>query len=267
MILAARLKKKLPHFTLDVEFSCPAGKLLAVTGPSGSGKTTVLRMLAGLDDPDTARIALGDEVWRDTASGVRVSARRRGVGLVFQEYSLFPHMTLAQNVAYATTDAAFAAHLLELFGIAHLAASRPGAMSGGERQRGALCQALARRPKALLLDEPFSALDAATRAALRGELLAVRERFAIPIVHVTHDLAEAALLGDAVVTINRGRLDRDWFGRQLALYREERAALLARFDDAPPAVVLAAASDDGRRPVLRSPKPVPKEERPCDASS
>jgi molybdate transport system ATP-binding protein len=83
---------------------------------------------------------------------------------------------------------------------------------------------------------------------------------------VTHDLAEAALLGDAVVTINRGRLDRDWFGRQLALYREERAALLARFDDAPPAV-LAAASDDGRRSELRPPKPVPKEERPCDASS
>ena len=261
MTLAVRLKKKLPHFTLDVEFSCPAGKLLAVTGPSGSGKTTVLRMLAGLDDPDAGRIALGDEVWRDTASGARVCARRRGVGLVFQEYSLFPHMTLAQNVAYATTDTAFAAHLLELFGIAHLAASRPGTMSGGERQRGALCQALARRPKALLLDEPFSALDIPNR-----ELLAVRERFAIPIVHVTHDLAEAALLGDAVVTINRGRIDRDWFGRQLALYREERAALLARFDDAPPAI-LAAASDDGRRPVLRSPKPVPKEKRPCDASS
>ena len=131
MTLAVRLKKKLPHFTLDVEFSCPAGKLLAVTGPSVSGKTTVLRMLAGLDDPDTGRITLGDEVWRDTASGVRICARRRGVGLVFQEYSLFPHMTLAQNVAYATADAAFGAHLLELFGIAHLAGSRPGASDSG----------------------------------------------------------------------------------------------------------------------------------------
>ncbi|WP_300163485.1 ATP-binding cassette domain-containing protein [Solidesulfovibrio sp.] len=248
MGLAARLTKKLPHFVLDVEIACPAGEILAVTGPSGSGKTTLLRLLAGLDDPDAGRIALGGEVWRDTVVGARVSARRRGVGLVFQEYSLFPHMTLAQNVAYATSDAAFAARLLELFGIAHLSGSRPGAMSGGERQRGAICQALARRPKALLLDEPFSALDAATRAALRDELLAVRERFAIPIVHVTHDLAEAAILGDTVVTINRGRIDQDWFVRQLALYREERDALIARCGDGPP-------------------KPALKEERPCDALS
>lgn len=230
MVLQARLQKKLPHFLLDVELSCPAGAILAVTGPSGSGKTTVLRMLAGLEEPDKGRIFMGDEVWRDTEKGVRVNPRKRGVGLVFQEYSLFPHMTLAQNVAYATKDVAFAQHLLDLFGIAHLAEARPTSMSGGERQRGALCQALARRPKALLLDEPFSALDAATRITLRGELLAVRERFAIPIVHVTHDLAEAALLGDQVVTINRGKIDRDWFGRQLRMYRDERQALLDRYD-------------------------------------
>lgn len=256
MTLSARLVKKLPHFTLDVELACAPGNILAVTGPSGSGKTTVLRLLAGLDEPDAGRISLGGEVWRDVAAGVRLPARKRGVGLVFQEYSLFPHMTLARNVAYATKDTALAAHLLELFGIAHLAGSRPGGMSGGERQRGALCQALARRPKALLLDEPFSALDAATRASLRDELLAVRERFAIPIVHVTHDLAEAALLGDRVVTINRGRIDPDWFARQLALYRQERQALLARFGGEPVGGAAAAL-----------PHNVSKEERPCDASS
>ncbi|WP_428559357.1 MAG: ATP-binding cassette domain-containing protein [Solidesulfovibrio sp. DCME] len=255
MTLAARLVKKLPHFGLDVELACPPGTILAVTGPSGSGKTTVLRLLAGLDEPDAGRIALDGEVWRDVAAGVRVPARKRGVGLVFQEYSLFPHMTLADNVAYATRDAAFAGQLLELFGIAHLAGSRPGGMSGGERQRGALCQALARRPKALLLDEPFSALDAATRATLREALLGVRARFAIPIVHVTHDLAEAALLGDRVVTINRGRIDPDWFARQLALYRQERQALLARFEESPPAEA-----------TVRPPRNIPTEERPCDAS-
>ena len=231
MTLTARLTKRLPHFTLDVELRCPPGGILVLTGPSGSGKTTILRLLAGLDDPDAGRIALDGEVWRDTARGVRVKPRQRGVGLVFQEYSLFPHMTLAANVAYATTDAAYAAELLELFGIAHLRDARPPTMSGGERQRGALCQALARRPKALLLDEPFSALDAATRVTLRHELLAVRKRFAIPIVHVTHDLAEAAILGDQVVTINRGAIDPDWFAVQLRQYREEREALFARFGE------------------------------------
>ncbi|UJX40489.1 ATP-binding cassette domain-containing protein [Desulfovibrio sp. JY] len=238
MTLLARLTKKLPHFTLDVELSCPPGGILVLTGPSGSGKTTILRLLAGLDDPDKGRVGLDGEIWRDTAKGIRVKPRRRGIGLVFQEYSLFPHMSLAENVAYATKDTAFADELLELFGIAHLKDAHPGTMSGGERQRGALCQALARRPKALLLDEPFSALDAATRVTLRHELLDVRQRFAIPIVHVTHDLAEAAILGDQVVTINRGTIDPDWFTTQLCQYRQEREALFARFGAASP--VMAA---------------------------
>lgn len=229
MTLEARLRKRLPQFTLDVALSCPAGTIMAVTGPSGSGKTTVLRMLSGLDDPDSGRICLGDAVWRDTGTGVRLTPQQRGIGLVFQEYSLFPHMTLAENVAYATQDRAYAAELLDLFGIAHLVDSRPARMSGGERQRGALCQALARRPKALLLDEPFSALDAANRTALRRVLLMVRDRFAVPIVHVTHDLAEAAMLGDQVVAIRQGVLDPDWFSLQIRQYQEEQEALLARF--------------------------------------
>jgi len=228
MTLSARVVKRLPHFVLDVELSCAPGTITVLTGPSGSGKTTLLRLLAGLDEPDAGRAAMAGRVWLDTAKGIRVKPQYRGIGLVFQEYSLFPHMTLAQNVAYATTDAAFAHELLRLFGIAHLAGARPCGMSGGERQRGALCQALARRPEALLLDEPFSALDAATRVALRQELLRIRDRFAIPIVHVTHDLAEAALLGDQMLSINRGVVDPDWFDRQLALHLEERQALFDR---------------------------------------
>jgi molybdate transport system ATP-binding protein len=227
-MLKARVRKKLPHFTLEVDITCSAGSILVLTGPSGSGKTTLLRLLAGLDQPDEGRICLGEAVWCDTEAKVRQKPQQRGIGLVFQEYSLFPHMTLAQNVAYATSDREYAAQLLALFGIAHLAGAKPGGMSGGERQRGALCQALARRPKALLLDEPFSALDAATRAALRAELLRVRERFAMPIIHVTHDLAEAALLGDTVLSINAGAVDPHWFETHAAQRLDEEAALRGR---------------------------------------
>lgn len=228
MTLTARLVKKLPHFTLDVELACPAGRILVLTGPSGSGKTTLLRLLAGLEDPDAGRISLDGIVCRDTARGIRVPPQKRGVGLVFQDYSLFPHMTLAQNIAYATNDKDFIGELLSLFGIAHLAGSRPSSISGGERQRGALCQALARRPRVLLLDEPFSALDATTRATLRQVLLEVRDRFAVPIVHVTHDLPEAALVGDQILAVNHGELDPCWFNHQLRLYRDEQEALLAK---------------------------------------
>jgi molybdate transport system ATP-binding protein len=215
-MLRARIVKRLVHFTLDVELACPASSILALTGPSGAGKTTLLRILAGLDAPDEGRIELDGEVWLDSDKGLLRRPQERGVGLVFQEYSLFPHMTLAQNVAYATGDHGFSRELMESFGIAHLASARPGRMSGGERQRGALCQALARRPKALLLDEPFSALDAATRAGLRRELLRVRQTSGLPIVHVTHDLAEAALLGDQVLALNNGRVDPGWFDHTVA---------------------------------------------------
>jgi len=227
-MLTAQLTKRLEHCIRDVDLACPGGSILVLTGPSGAGKTTLLRLLAGLDRPDAGRICLGGETWLDTDAGVLQRPRERGVGLVFQEYSLFPHMTLAQNVAYATSDRTFAQSLLDSFGIAHLSGARPGQMSGGERQRGALCQALARRPKALLLDEPFSALDAATRSALRQELLRVRDTFAMPIIHVTHDLAEAALLGDSVLALDQGRLDADWFDRQVADRLAEEQILRAR---------------------------------------
>lgn len=243
-LLSARLRKRLPFFTLDLEFQCPAGAILILTGPSGAGKTTVLRLLAGLDTPDSGRIRLGEAVWCDTAAGVRLKPQERGIGLVFQEYSLFPHMTLAENVAYATDDRDWALSLLRSFGIGHLAGVKPRSMSGGERQRGALCQALARRPRALLLDEPFSALDAPSRNALRQELLRIREEFAIPIVHVTHDLAEAALLGDTVLALNQGLADPGWFERQVAERMGEERILRERSNSLPQRSASAQPSPD-----------------------
>ena len=255
MTLSARVVKRLPHFTLDVRIVCPAGKITVLTGPSGSGKTTLLRLLAGLEEPDSGHVRMEGQVWRDTATGIRVKPRQRGIGLVFQEYSLFPHMTLAQNVAYATTDTDYAAELLRLFGIAHLAKARPAEMSGGERQRGALCQALARRPRALLLDEPFSALDAATRVALRKELLVIRDRFGIPIVHVTHDLAEAVMLGDQVLSIRRGGVDPAWFERQLALHMEEQQAVFAKWPYRPAPAEADAGAGGGLSPARDTARP------------
>ncbi|MCK9240503.1 ATP-binding cassette domain-containing protein [Desulfocurvus sp.] len=213
MALAMNVRKRLAHFELRAELRCEPGSLTALVGPSGAGKTTLMRIAAGLDQPDEGRVALGACVWVDTAAGVFVPPRHRGLGFVFQDYPLFPHLTVRANVAIAARRRERVDELLELFGIARLAGKRPGAISGGERQRAAFCQALARDPVLLLLDEPFSALDAATRRALRRELAALKGELGVPIVHVTHDLEEARELGDAIVAVEEGRISPDWLER------------------------------------------------------
>jgi ABC-type sulfate/molybdate transport systems ATPase subunit len=181
---------------------------LALVGPSGAGKTSVLRAIAGLVRPAEGRIALGGEVWFDSASGVFRKPDERRVGLVFQEYALFPHMTVRQNVAYGGQERVD--EYLERFRISHLARARPPQLSGGERQRVALARALARDPGVLLLDEPLSALDAHTKVAVRGELQELLRESALPTLLVTHDYEDAAALADRVGVIVEGAL------RQLA---------------------------------------------------
>jgi molybdate transport system ATP-binding protein len=195
-------------FELDVRLRVGA-ETLALVGPSGAGKTTVLRAIAGLHRPDRGRIALGDATWFDAASRVNVPPDRRPVGLVFQEYALFPHLTVRANVAFGAGGAPVDA-LLERLRIRALADARPDALSGGERQRVALARALAREPRVLLLDEPLSALDAHTRTHVRGELQDVLATLALPTLLVTHDFGDAAALADRVGVIVEGRL------RQLA---------------------------------------------------
>ncbi|WP_084458052.1 ATP-binding cassette domain-containing protein [Desulfocurvus vexinensis] len=213
MPLAMTVRKRLPHFTLEAELRCEPGTLTALVGPSGAGKTTLMRIAAGLERPDEGRVALGSTVWVDTRAGVFVPPRQRGLGFVFQDYPLFPHLTVRANVAIAARRKERVDELLTLFGIARLAGKRPGAISGGERQRAAFCQALARDPVLLLLDEPFSALDAATRRALRTELAGLKATLGVPILHVTHDLGEARELGDAIVAVEEGRLCPEWLER------------------------------------------------------
>lgn len=164
----------------------------------------MLRAVAGLLSPDAGRVALDGHVWFDSAEGVDLPPEARSVGLVFQEYALFPHMSVRANVAYGGGDRTD--DLLERFGIAHLAGERPGVLSGGERQRVALARALARDPSVLLLDEPLSALDAHTRATVRAEMQDLLAELALPTLFITHDFRDAAALADRVGVVVDGRL-------------------------------------------------------------
>ena len=198
---------------LNAEFDCQPGELLCLVGPSGSGKTSVLRALAGLlKSPGLrGRVSIsdagGDMLWFDSAQGHWLAPQRRRVGLVFQNYALFPHLTAIENVAIAahpTRAVASFDALFERMGLTGLQLRRPAQLSGGQQQRVALARALAREPQVLLLDEPFSAVDAPTRQTLYHELAALRQSVAIPMVLVTHDLNEARRLADRVVILDAG---------------------------------------------------------------
>ena len=210
--LRVRLRQERP-VALDVAFECGAGELLALVGPSGSGKTTVLRYIAGLASPPVGEVTCGGETWLDVRGGVGTitSPQRRRVGLVFQHYALFPHLDALANITCAMSHrprgerGARARALLARVNMEGLEARRPAELSGGQRQRVALARALARDPRVLLLDEPFSAVDQLTRRRLRLELAQLRREIRIPMVLVTHDLEEAQLLGDRMSVLHHGR--------------------------------------------------------------
>jgi molybdate transport system ATP-binding protein len=194
----------IPLRAYELELSLEVGSTLALVGPSGAGKTTVLRAVAGLVRPRSGRIAVDDDIFFDDESRIDLPPERRRVGLVFQEYALFPHMTVRQNIDYARKRGAD--EYLERFRIAHLVSARPGDLSGGERQRVALARALARDPQVLLLDEPLSALDTHTKTAVRAELHDVLADLDIPVLLVTHDFDDAAALAGHVSVIVDGAL-------------------------------------------------------------
>jgi molybdate transport system ATP-binding protein len=210
---------------LDVELGLETerGRCLALVGPSGAGKTTVLRVIAGLLRPDRGRVACGSETWLDTEAGVDVPPQVRRCGYVFQDYALFGHLSARDNVAYPLRSLPRAERrrraeeLLDRFGVLPRAAARPPELSGGERQRVAVARALAREPRALLLDEPLSALDATTRSRASRELVATLREIGVPTILVTHDFEEAATLADEVAIVDAGRIvQRDAPGRLAA---------------------------------------------------
>jgi ABC-type sulfate/molybdate transport systems ATPase subunit len=195
----------LPLRPFRLELALAVGReTVALVGPSGAGKTSVLRAVAGLARPERGRIALGGSVLFDAEAKVDRPPEERRVGYVFQEYALFPHMTVERNVAYA--GGARAAETLDRLGIAELAGAYPGELSGGERQRVGLARALARDPAVLLLDEPMSALDTHTRAGVRAELRRTLDELDLPVLLVTHDFQDAAVLADRVGVLVGGRL-------------------------------------------------------------
>jgi molybdate transport system ATP-binding protein len=248
-VLRAEAATRLGALALDVAFEVPAGRCLALAGPSGAGKSSLLRVVAGLLRPRRGRVECGGRVWLDTERGVDVAPERRGCGYVFQEYALFDHLRVWQNVAYGMDGVprrerrAAALALLERFGVAGLAGERPRSLSGGERQRVALARALARRPAALLLDEPLSALDARTRASASRELASVLRTSGVPVLLVTHDFTEAALLGDEVGVIDGGRVVQRGTAAELAA--APASAFVADFSGAVVLTGVAHGAADG----------------------
>ncbi len=236
-------------FELGLTLEVEAGRCLALAGPSGAGKTTALRIAAGLIRPDRGRVTCGEEIWLDTVRGIDVAPERRRCGYVFQDYALFPHLSAWQNVAYGLRDSPrserrrHAETLLERFGMRELADARPGTLSGGEAQRVAVARALARSPRALMLDEPLSALDARTRASAARELGGVLREAGVPTLLVTHDFAEAAQLGDEVGVIDAGSIVQRGTATELAA--KPRSPFVADFTGAVVVTGQARAGDDG----------------------
>lgn len=190
---------------------------VVIFGPSGAGKSLTLKAMAGLMRPDAGHIAIGSQTLFDSARGIHLAPQNRQVGYVFQDYALFPHLTVRQNIGFglvhgwlnplARQHLEAVNHWLDAFELQALAHQYPDELSGGQRQRTALARALVAKPRALLLDEPFAALDTTLRATMRHELDTLQRRLQIPMVLITHDPQDVAMFGDHVVMLNNGQLD------------------------------------------------------------
>jgi ABC-type sulfate/molybdate transport systems ATPase subunit len=230
-MIELQLKAHQGAFRLEIECRL-AAPWVVVFGPSGAGKSTLLRLIAGLDQPDSGRIAIHGQYVTDTEIGLHLKPGRRSTGLVTQQSALFPHLSVAANVAYGLADLSPATRqqristMLELVGAGHLSDRSPRAISGGEAQRVSLARALAPMPRLLLLDEPLSALDASARDQVLSRLQTWLLEEKIQTILVTHDAADALATEAEVVLISEGRLVS--FGPASDVLAAERARLLAR---------------------------------------
>ncbi len=196
---------------LQVQVALESGSLTALVGPSGSGKTTLLRLLAGLETPRTGRITVDEAVWFDKKEGINWLPQQRSIGYVFQDTALFPNMTVRENVTYAAPKDQFdfVNELIEGTGLEPFVDQKPGRLSGGQRQRVALARALVRRPKLLLLDEPFAALDAQSSQQLQQVLVKLHQRWQTTTLLVSHHDADVQALADRVIRLVEGHIQSD----------------------------------------------------------
>ena len=240
------LVKRFGTFTAvkDVDLSVPAGSFLVLVGPSGCGKSTLLRMLAGLESPSEGEIAFVGQTVSSGAGGVIADAGRRNAGLVFQSYALWPHMTVAGNIAWPLKVAKWprekrakrVQEVLALLGIGALAERYPAEISGGQQQRVAIARTIAPEPSILLFDEPLSNLDAKLRIEMRSELMRIHRATGATSVYVTHDQVEAMTMATHVAVLNNGRVEQ--FGRPIDLLRNPETSFVATFLGTPPANLL-----------------------------
>jgi iron(III) transport system ATP-binding protein len=215
----------------DISFELSAGEILALVGPSGCGKTTTLRIIAGLERPDSGIVCLNDQVV--ASESVFIPPEKRGVGMVFQDHALFPHLTVAENIAFGLRGQSTAqvkqavGEMLHLVGLLPLSKRYPYALSGGERQRVALARALAPRPVLVLMDEPFSGLDADLRMEMREHVRRILKSMRATVVFVTHDQDEALYMGDRLTVLQKGHLEQ--IGTPEEIFHESNTRFVAEF--------------------------------------
>ncbi|MFB2586184.1 ABC transporter ATP-binding protein [Herbiconiux liukaitaii] len=236
----------------EASLELPSGSFVVLLGPSGCGKTTTLRMLAGLEQPTSGRILFGDRVVADGDTGASVPAEKRGLGMVFQSYALWPHMTVRTNIDWPLRVARWAPlerkarveEVLAMLDISALAERHPAEISGGQQQRVAIARTIAARPQVLLFDEPLSNLDARLRVETRAELARVHRATGGTSVYVTHDQVEALALATHIAVMREGRIEQ--FGTPDDLLERPATAFVAAFLGTPPAVLLAGEVREGR---------------------
>jgi molybdate transport system ATP-binding protein len=209
LIVQKALRGAMGTINLDVNTTLKKGDLTVLFGKSGAGKSTILKMIAGLMEPTSGRIVINDEIWFDKNKKINLTPQKRKVGFVFQDYALFPNMSVKENLEYALDDKKKKSkvdEILEITELTALAKEKPQTLSGGQSQRVALARALVRKPKILLLDEPLSALDFAMRTKLQDELIRIQQYFKLTTVLVSHDISEVYKLANYVLELEEGQI-------------------------------------------------------------
>ena len=194
------------EFLLDVDIMIERGEFIALLGESGGGKTTIMRILAGLEKANGI-IKVDDEIWQDESTFL--PPQKRGIGFVFQDYALFNNLTVEENLLFVQNDTNLANHLLEVTNLTNLKSSYPMKLSGGQKQRVALCRALMKKPKILLMDEPLSAIDPLLRVKLQDEILSLHKEFNTTSILVSHDISEIKKMSDRILVLKDGKISTD----------------------------------------------------------